>query len=242
MYPQPQHKKLKAAAHSAPVAQHARTALVVAELFGTHTTQTADIRVTATATTPVAVHTVHTTGITAAGAELAAIAVGEASGHKAKLDITPMRAIVESLTKREITEIIRGLGYQAIPKADEDFGELIFSSNEGIRWNLYLGHSGPFYQEILITLFSWTTHDPVRFANTWNTNNFVTASAPGNDDTIIPESDGSFLVTFETRINFEGGISVEHLRSRISEWIHAVQEIAKLEDFVFLRPIAANKK
>jgi hypothetical protein len=153
-----------------------------------------------------------------------------------------MKAIVESLTKREITEIIRGLGYQAIPKADEDFGELIFSSNEGIRWNVYLGHSGPFFQEILITLFSWTTHDPVGFVNTWNTNNFVTASAPGNENTVVPESDGTFLVTFETRINFDGGISVEHIRSRMSEWIHAVQEIAKLDDFVFLRPITANKK
>ena len=153
-----------------------------------------------------------------------------------------MKAIVESLTRREITEIIRSLGYQAIPKADEDFGELIFSSNEGIRWNVYLGHSGPFFQEILITLFSWTKIDPVQFANKWNTTNFVTACAPCNEESAIPESDGTFLVTFETRINFDGGISVNHIRSRLSEWIQAVQEIAKLEDFVFLRPIATNKK
>ena len=153
-----------------------------------------------------------------------------------------MKAIVESLTRREVTEIIRSLGYQAIPKADEDFGEMIFSSNEGIRWNVYLGHHGPFFQEILITLFSWTTLDPVRFANTWNTNNFVTASAPSDNDAIIPEPDGTFLITFETRINFDGGISVGHIYSRISEWIQAVHEIAKLEDFVFLRPISANKR
>jgi hypothetical protein len=153
-----------------------------------------------------------------------------------------MKAIVESLTKREITEIIRGLGYQAIPKADEDFGELIFSSNEGIRWNVYLGHSGPFFQEILITLFSWTTTDPVQFVNKWNATNFVTACAPCNEELAIPESDGTFLVTFETRINFDGGISVSHIRSRLSEWIQAVQAIAKLDDFVFLRPIATNKK
>ena len=153
-----------------------------------------------------------------------------------------MKVIVESLTKREITEIIRGLGYQAIPKADEDFGELIFSSNEGIRWNVYLGHTGPFFQEILITLFSWTTTDPVQFVNKWNTNSFVTANAPCNAESAIPESDGTFLVTFETRINFDGGISVSHIRSRLSEWIQAVHAMAKLDDYVFLRPIATNTK
>jgi hypothetical protein len=242
VYPQPQHKKLKAAAHLAPVAQPAHTKPVAAERLGVRSTHTADIRAMAIETIQAVAHTVHTNGTMAAKVELVATAAGEASGHKATSVGTPMKAIVESLTKREITEIIRGLGYQAIPKADEDFGELIFSSNEGIRWNVYLGHTGPFFQEILITLFSWTTHDPVRFVNTWNTNNFVTASAPGNENTVVPESDGTFLVTFETRINFDGGISVEHIRRRMSEWIHAVQGIAKLDDFVFLRPIAANKK
>jgi hypothetical protein len=240
--PQPQHRRLTVVAHTAPDALHVRTAPAVAEQLGIRTTHTVAIRAMATAITQAVAHTVHTTGTMAARVAPAATAAGEASGHKAKSASTPMKAMVESLTRREITEIIRGLGYQAIPKADEDFGELIFSSNEGIRWNVYLGHSGPFFQEILITLFSWTTHDPVRFVNTWNTNNFVTASAPGNENTVVPESDGTFLVTFETRINFDGGISVEHIRSRISEWIHAVQEIAKLEDFVFLRPIATNKK
>ena len=196
----------------------------------------------ATEITQVVAHTARTTGTMAARVAPAATAAGEASGHKAKSVRTPMKAIVESLTKREITEIIRGLGYQAIPKADEDSGAMIFSSNEGIRWNVYLGHHGPFFQEILITLFSWTTLDPVRFANTWNTNNFVTASSPSDNDAVVPEPDGTFLITFETRINFDGGISVGHIQSRISEWIQAVHEIAKLDDFVFLRPITANKQ
>ena len=94
----------------------------------------------------------------------------------------------------------------------------------------------------VLTLFSWTTTDPVQFVNKWNTTNFVTANAPCNAESAIPESDGTFLVTFETRTNFDGGISVSHIRSRLSEWIQAVKEIAKLEDFVFLRPIATNKK
>ncbi len=238
----PQHKRLRVVAHTAPDGLHVHTAPAVAAPLGIHTTQTADIRAMATATTQVVALTVHTTGTMVARVAHAATAAGEASGHKAKSVRTSMKAMVESLTRREVTEIIRSLGYQAIPRADEDFGELIFSSNEGIRWNVYLGHSGPFFQEILITLFSWTKHDPVRFANTWNTNHFVTASAPCSDDSTVPEADGTFRVTFETRINFDGGISVEHIRSRISEWINVVQEIAKLDNFVFLRPIAVNKK
>jgi hypothetical protein len=234
-------KKWNLASRSAAAEQLARTAAAVVEPLGTHSTRIPVIQATDTVTTRVATPTEATTGATAAEAERAVTTAGVAD-HKAKAVRTRMKAIVESLTRREITEIIRSLGYQAIPKADEDFGEMIFSSNEGIRWNVYLGHHGPFFQEILITLFSWTTLDPVRFANTWNTNNFVTASAPSDSDEVIPESDGTFLITFETRINFDGGISVGHIRSRISEWIQAVHEIAKLEDFVFLRPIAANKK
>lgn len=229
-------------AHTAPDELHVHTAPAVAEPLGIHTTRIADTRATATETTQVVALTAHTTGTMVARAAHAATAAGEAFGHKAKSVRTLMKAIVESLTRREVMDIIRSLGYQAIPKADEDFGELIFSSNEGIRWNVYLGHSGPFFQEILITLFGWTKHDPVRFVNTWNTNHFVTAIAPCHDDSTIREADGTFRVTFETRINFDGGISVEHIRSRISEWIHAVQEIVKLDDFVFLRPIAVNKK
>jgi hypothetical protein len=213
----------------------------VAELLGVRTTHIVVIQATDTGITRAATPTEATTGATAAEVEHVVTTAGVAD-HKAKAVRTRMKAIVESLTRREVTEIIRSLGYQAIPKADEDFGEMIFSSNEGIRWNVYLGHHGPFFQEILITLFSWTTLDPVRFANTWNTNNFVTASAPSDNDAIVAEPDETFLITFETRINFDGGISVSHIRSRISEWIHAVHEIAKLEDFVFLRPISANKR
>ena len=82
--PQPQLRRLKVVAHSAPVAQHAHTALVVAELFGTRTTQTAGIPAMATETIQVVAHMDHTTGLMAAEVALAAIAAGEASGHKAK--------------------------------------------------------------------------------------------------------------------------------------------------------------
>lgn len=84
MYPQPQHKKLKAVVHSVPAAQHVHIARVVAEPFGTRTTQTAVIQAMATDITQVAAHMDRTTGQTVAGVALAVTAVGEASGHKSK--------------------------------------------------------------------------------------------------------------------------------------------------------------
>jgi hypothetical protein len=39
---------------------------------------------------------------------------------------------INLLTKNEVVEIIRCLGYQAIPKDDDDYGELIFCSYEGV--------------------------------------------------------------------------------------------------------------
>ena len=84
MSPQPQLKRLKVVAHSAPVAQHAHTAPAVAEQLGVRTTHTADIRAMATETIQVVAHMDHTTGLMAAEVALAAIAAGEASGHKAK--------------------------------------------------------------------------------------------------------------------------------------------------------------
>ena len=82
--PQPQLKRLKVAAHSAPVAQHAHTALVVVEQFGTRTTQIAVIPAMATETNQVVAHMDHMTGRMAARVALVATAAGEASGHKAK--------------------------------------------------------------------------------------------------------------------------------------------------------------
>ena len=84
MSPQPQLRRLKVVAHSAPVAQHAHTAPAVAEQLGVRTTHTADIRAMATETIQVVAHMDHMTGRMAARVALVATAVGEASGHKAK--------------------------------------------------------------------------------------------------------------------------------------------------------------
>ena len=210
---------------------------------GAHPTQIVDTQVTDTATTPVRVHTAHTTGPRVARVEPAASAAREASGHKARGIGTTYMSMIETLTKKEITDIIRDLGYQAIPKDDEEFGELIFSSNEGVRWNVYLGPFGPFFEEILITLFSWTKVNPLLFLNKWNLDSFFTASTPCTDDTNQPEpeSDGTYRVTFETRISFEGGVSIEHIRNRVNEWLYAVTKIAKLDEFIFLDPASINE-
>lgn len=239
--PQPQRKKSTAVHHSARVEQPAHTVQVAAQA-GTHTTQIADIQATDTATTLVIAHTAHTTGPGVARAEPAASATREASGHKPRGIGTTYLSMIETLTKKEITDIIRDLGYQAIPKDDEEFGELIFSSNEGVRWNVYLGPFGPFFEEILITLFSWTKQNPLMFLNKWNSSSFSTASTPYliNSYQPEPEPDGTFRVTFETRISIEGGVSVTHVRNRINEWLQTVTKIAKLEDFIFLDPASIN--
>ena len=84
MYLPPQHKKLTVVVLLAQAAQHVRTELVAAELFGTRTTHTADTQVMAIATTQVAAHMVPINGTMAEGVARAATTAGEASGLKSK--------------------------------------------------------------------------------------------------------------------------------------------------------------
>jgi hypothetical protein len=129
-------------------------ATAAAAQAGTHTTHTRAIRAMVTDKTMVEVRTAHMSGQHQAEAAAEATAAGAASGHKPEKFTAVNEAIITTVTKSEVVDIIRILGYQAIPKDDEEFGEIIFSSSDGICWNVYLGHAGPFFDEIIITLFS----------------------------------------------------------------------------------------
>ena len=212
--------------------------MAAAELAGIHTTQTQGTKVTATAKTTVEVHTGHITIQHRAEAAPAVTAAGASPGHKPRNVETVNESIVETITKNEVTDIIRGLGYQAIPKDDEEFGEIIFSSSDGICWNIYLGYSGPFFDEIIITLFGSSKVAPLENINKWNLKSFALASLEINSKTnqILKKRDGTYLVTFTTRINLEGGVTINHIKCRLNEWLHEVSRISKLEDFIFLTP------
>jgi hypothetical protein len=212
--------------------------MAVAELAGTHITRTPDTKVTVTAKKTVEVHTGRTTTQHQAEAAPAATAAGAASGHKPESITAMNEALVKSVTKNEVLEIIRVLGYQAIPKNDEEFGEVIFSSSDGICWNIYLGHFGPFFEEIIITLFSTTKTTPFENINIWNLNNFSLASLEIDNETnqVLRKPDGTYSVAFSTRINLEGGVTIDHIHSRFYEWIREVTQLATLKDFIFLAP------
>jgi hypothetical protein len=190
--------------------------MAVAALAGTRTTRTPDTKVTVTAKTTVVVHTGRTTTQHQAEAAPAATAAGAASGHKPEIITAMNEALVKTVTKNEVLEIIRVLGYQAIPKNDEEFGEVIFSSSDGICWNIYLGHFGPFFEEIIITLFSTTKTTPFENINNWNQNNFSLASLEIDNETnqVLRKPDGTYSVAFSTRINLEGGVTNDHIHSR----------------------------
>jgi len=212
--------------------------MAVAVLAGIHTTQTQVTKVTATDKATVEVHMDHMNGQNRDEAAPEATAAGAASGHKPESVAAMNEAIVKTVTKNEVVDIIRVLGYQAIPKDDEEFGEIIFSSSDGICWNIYLGHSGPFFDEIIVTLFGVSKVSPIQNINEWNLNSFSVASPEIDSETnqVVKNQDGIYPVTFSTRINLEGGISINHIHSRLNEWFHEVTRLAKLENFVFPTP------
>ena len=193
----------------------------------------------ATDKTMVGVHTDHMSGQHQAEVAAEATAAGAASGHKPEKFRAVNEAIITTVTKSEVVDIIRVLGYQAIPKDDEEFGEIIFSSSDGICWNVYLGHAGPFFDEVIITVFSASKVSPIESINEWNLNSFSVASPEIDSETnqVVKNQDGIYPVTFSTRINLEGGISINHIHSRLNEWFHEVTRLAKLENFVFPTPI-----
>ena len=223
-------------------------AMAAAAQAGTHTTHTRAIQAMATDKTMVEVHTAHMSGqhqneaaaeATAAGAAAEATAAGAASGHKPESVSAMNEATVKTVTKNEVVDIIRVLGYQAIPKDDEEFGEIIFSSSDGICWNIYLGHSGPFFDEIIVTLFSASKVSPIESINGWNLNSFSVASPEIDSETnqVVKNQDGTYPVTFSTRINLEGGVTMNHIQSRLNEWVHEIARLTKLENFIFPTPI-----
>ena len=218
--------------------------MAVAELAGTHTTQTPDTKVTATDKTMVAVHMDHMSGRHRDEAAPAATAAGAATGHKPEKFTAVNEAIITTVTKSEVVDIIRVLGYQAIPKDDEEFGEIIFSSSDGICWNVYLGHAGPFFNEIIITVFSASKVPPIESINNWNQNSFSIASPEIDSKTkqLFKNQDGLYPVTFSNRINLEGGVTMDHIQSRLNEWVHEIAQLTKLETFIFPTPIKVSQK
>ena len=196
----------------------------------------------ATDKTMVEVHTVHTSGRHQAEAAAEATAAGAASGHKPEKFRAVNEAIITTVTKSEVVDIIRILGYQAIPKDDEEFGEIIFSSSDGICWNVYLGHAGPFFNEIIITVFSASKVPPIESINNWNQNSFSIASPEIDSRTkqLFKNQDGLYPVTFSNRINLEGGVTMDHIQSRLNEWVHEIAQLTKLETFIFPTPIKVS--
>jgi len=198
----------------------------------------------ATDKTTVEVHTAHMSGQHQAEAAAAATAAGAASGHKPDNTTAVNEAVITTVTKSEVVDIIRVLGYQAIHKDDEEFGEIIFSSSEGVCWNIYLGHSGPFFDEIIITLFSASRISPIEIINFWNQTSYSIASSEIDDKTnqLLKNQDGTYPVTFSNRINLEGGVTINHIHSRLNEWVNEVTRLTKLESFVFPTPIKVLEK
>ena len=194
--------------------------------------------------TMVGVHTVHMSGQHQAEAAAEATAAGAASGHKPEKLRAVNEAIITTVTKSEVADIIRVLGYQAIPKDDEEFGEIIFSSSDGICWNVYLGHAGPFFNEIIITVFSASKVPPIESINNWNQNSFSIASPEIDSKTkqLFKNQDGLYPVTFSNRINLEGGVTMNHIQSRLNEWVHEIAQLTKLENFIFPTPIKVSQK
>ena len=196
----------------------------------------------ATDKTMVGVHTDHMSGQHQAEAAAEATAAGAASGHKPEKLRAVNEAIITTVTKSEVADIIRVLGYQAIPKDDEEFGEIIFSSSDGICWNVYLGHAGPFFNEIIITVFSASKVPPIESINNWNQNSFSIASPEIDSKTkqLFKTKDGLYPVTFSNRINLEGGVTMDHIQSRLNEWVHEIAQLTKLETFIFPTPIKVS--
>lgn len=113
--------------------------------------------------------------------------------------ITRRPIISTPFTAAELLECIHELGYQANLVAAEigEFGECVSISvqiGELPEWCLYLGFTGPYFEEYEFSTYVYTKENPYLEANTWHANDHLSVVTVTCDkETGIPEYENGFF-------------------------------------------------
>ena len=147
-------------------------------------------------------------------------------GSKRKPMTKTGRPIISTpFTAAEILECIHELGYTARLRSEEigEFGECVsitITSEEELEWYLYLGFSGPYFEEFEISTYVYTKENPYLEANRWHANDHLSVvTVDCNTETGNPEyENGMFTLHQRMMWHMDGLELAEGVRTALAIW------------------------
>ena len=147
-------------------------------------------------------------------------------GSKRKPATKTGRPIISTpFTAAEILECIHELGYTARLRAEEigEFGECVsitITSEEELECYLYLGFSGPYFEEFEISTYVYTKENPYLEANRWHANDHLSVvTVDCNTETGNPEyENGMFTLHQRMMWHMDGLELAEGVRTALVIW------------------------
>ena len=128
-------------------------------------------------------------------------------------------------TAEEILDCINELGYTARLRSEEigEFGECVsitITTEEELEYYLYLGFSGPYFEEFEISTYVYTEENPYLEANRWHANDHLSVVTVNcNTETGNPEYDnGMFTLHQRMMWHMDGFELAEGVRTALAIW------------------------
>jgi len=128
-------------------------------------------------------------------------------------------------TAAEILDCILELGYSARLRSVEigEFGEcasIIITTEEELEWYLYLGFSGPYFEEFEISTYVYTKENPYLEANKWHENNHLSVvTVECNSETGNPEYEDGFFSLHQRMMWHMAGMELaDDVRTALAIW------------------------
>ena len=134
-------------------------------------------------------------------------------------------AISTPFTAAEILECIHELGFTARLRSEEigEFGECVsitITSEEELEYYLYLGFSGPYFEEFEISTYVYTKENPYLEANRWHANDHLSVvTVDCNTVTGNPEyENGMFTLHQRMMWHMDGLELLDGARTAFAIW------------------------
>ena len=150
------------------------------------------------------------------------------------LSTTRRLAISTPFTAAEILECIQELGYTARLRSEEigEFGECVsmtIATEEELEWYLYLGFSGPYFEEFEISTYVYTKENPYLEANRWHENDHLSVvTVDCNTETGNPEyENGMFTLHQRMMWHMDGLELLDGVRTALTIWDEEYVELLR---------------
>ena len=134
-------------------------------------------------------------------------------------------AISTPFTAAEILECIHELGFTARLRSEEigEFGECVsitITTEEELEYYLYLGFSGPYFEEFEISTYVYTKENPYLEANRWHANDHLSVvTVDCNTVTGNPEyENGMFTLHQRMMWHMDGLELLDGARTAFAIW------------------------